>query len=57
MVKRAGCEVIRIERERTIKETMKGTCYKHAKYKTEKAAHAKTTMGCGTPNTTVANDA
>jgi len=34
---------------------MKGTCEQHAKYTTEKAAHAKTAVGCGTPYTTVAH--
>src|ERR1700694_1127969 len=50
-------QVFRIERERTIKETKKGTCYEHAKYKTEKADHSKTAVGCGTPYTAIANDA
>ena len=46
-------QAFRIERERT----MKGTCYEHAKYKTEKAANSKTAVGCGTPYTAIANDA
>ena len=46
-------QVFRIARERT----MKGTCYEHAKYKTEKAAHTQTAMGCGTPYSAIANDA
>jgi hypothetical protein len=46
-------QVFRIARERT----MKGTCYEHAKYKTEKAAQAKTAMGRGTSYTAIAYDA
>jgi hypothetical protein len=36
---------------------MKGTCYEHAKYNAEEAAHEKTAVGCGTPYRAVTNDA
>lgn len=36
---------------------MEGTCYEHAKYQTENAAHAQTTMGRGTPYRAVVDDA